>query len=121
MTETARQRQERIGRHLAEARACIEDDIAGTEDFFMKLIEADAAAVATLSIIKELLPNQVREEVQAIIELHEQVWSMDGSSVPGVTPRKPLRERLLSRIAIFMRIGEDRVIQARRFSSFSRQ
>ncbi len=118
--ETAEQREERIRQHLAEARGRIEVDITETEDIFMKRIEADAAAVVTLSIIKELLPNQVQEHVQAIIDLHEEVWSRDDASMPGMTPRKPLGERLLHRISIFMHTGEGKFVQSRRLSFFSR-
>ena len=120
MSETREQREERIGRHLAEARERIEEDIAETEDILMKRIEADAAAVVTLSIIKELLPNQAREHVQAIIDLHEAVWSTDNVVAPGITPRKPLSERLLNRISIFMRTGEGKLVHSKRLSFFSR-
>lgn len=120
MLESAEQREERIKRHLAEARERIEEDIAGTEDIFMKRIEADAAAIVTLSIIKELLPDQVREQVQAIIDLHEEVWNTDSAVTPGITPRKPLGERLLHRISLFMRTGEGRIMPVRHLSFFAR-
>ncbi len=118
--ESAEQREERIRRHLIEARARIEEDLAETEDIFMKRIEADAATVVTLSIIKELLPSSVREHVQAIINLHEEVWSSDSAVAPGITPRKPLGERLLQRFS-FIRTGEGSSIHAKRLSFFVRQ
>jgi len=118
--ETAEQRQERIKQHLAEARGRIEEDIASTTDIMMKRIEADAAAVVTLSIINELLPEQVREHVQAIIDLHEDVWNTDGPALHGVTPRKPLKERMLNKISIFMHATEEKFVHYKRFSSFSR-
>lgn len=121
MSEPAEQRAERITQHLIEARGRIEEDIAGTEDIFMRRIEADVATVVTLSIIKELLPDQVREQVQAIIDLHEEVWNADSAGVPGITPRKPLGSRLLDRISTFMHTGEGKPIPARRLSFFSRQ
>ncbi len=120
MRESAEQREERIKRHLAEARERIKEDIAGTEDMFMKRIEADAATVVTLSIVKELLPDQVREQVQAIIDLHEEVWNMDSTLTPGITPRKPPGARLFNRISLFMRTGEGKVMPAKRLSFFSR-
>ncbi len=120
MSETAEQKEERIRRHLVEVRARIEADLAGTEDTFMQRIEADAATVVTLSIIKELLPNQVREHVQAIIDLHEEVWSLDSAVAPGITPRKPLGERLLHRFSTFVRTGEGRSMYAKRLSFFTR-
>ena len=121
MPETIEQREERIRRHLVEVRARIEEDLAETEDTCMKRIEADAATVVTLSIIKELLPNQIREHVQAIIDSHEEVWSQDSVVASGMTPRKPLGERLLHRFSAFVRTGEGRSIHAKRLSFFARQ
>jgi 2-iminoacetate synthase ThiH len=121
MSETAEQREERIRRHVLEVRTRIEEDLAGTEDMLMKRIEADAATVVTLSIIKELLPNHIREHVQAIIDVHEEVWNSDGAIAPSMTPRKPLGERLLHKFSTFMRAGEGRSVHAKRLSFFARQ
>lgn len=118
MFETAEQRQQRVKKHLAEARKRIEEDITSTTDFTMKRIEADAAAVVTLSIIKELLPEQIREHVQAIIDVHEDVWKIDGPVMHGITPRKPLRERLLNKISIFMHATEGKFVHYKRSSSY---
>lgn len=109
MTEPQVQREERVYQQLAEARIRIESDIAYTADPTMKRIEADAAAIVALTIVSELLPAPVREQVQAIICLHEHVWNAD--EIPasvGITPRKPIGERLLHRFAFLLRNTEDR-------------
>ncbi|GAC1357528.1 MAG: hypothetical protein NVS2B12_22970 [Ktedonobacteraceae bacterium] len=119
MLESVEQKQERVRRHLVEARARIEADISGTEDAIMQRIEADAATVVTLSIVKELLPEQIRAQVQAIIDIHEAVWTADNPVLPGVTPRKPLGTRLLNRFSTFTRKAEEKLVQYKSFLSSS--
>lgn len=109
MSDARTQREEHICQHLAEARASIEQDILFTTDPTLKRIEADAAAIVTLHIVAELLPVSIQEHVQAIIKLHESTWNSD--EAPGeysVTPRKPLGERLLTRIASRIRMQQEK-------------
>lgn len=104
MTENKTQQEERIRQQLNDTRLYIEQDIANTDDITLKRIEVDAATVVTLSLVTELLPTSVQQQVKAIIELHEQVWNMDTPAVTGITPRKPLGERLFHRFAFFLHL-----------------
>src|SRR5687768_6372008 len=88
-TESQQQREERVLQRLIQAREHIEQDIRATSDTMLQRIEVDAANVVTLTIITELLPIAIQQEVQAIIALHDSVWNSD-TPPPGITPRKPL-------------------------------
>ncbi|GCE24558.1 hypothetical protein KDA_00420 [Dictyobacter alpinus] len=101
MTETQAQQEQRIHQLLNDTRLYIEQDITTTHDINLKRIEIDAATVVTLSIVSEMLPESVQQQVKAIIDLHEQVWNMDIPSTTGMTPRKPLGQRFFHRFAFF--------------------
>ncbi|GHO84808.1 hypothetical protein [Dictyobacter formicarum] len=101
MAETQSQRVKRISQHLDEARTSLEQDLAASNDVTLKRIEVDAATVVTLSLVSELLPEQIQKQVTEFISLHEQVWNTDAPVVVGHTPRKPLGERLFHRFAFF--------------------
>ena len=102
MTEPKAQQEERVRQKLNETRLYIEQDITNTEDITLKRIEIDAATVVTLSLVTELLPESVQQQVKAIINLHEQVWNMDTPAVTGITPRKPLGERFKAISSVFI-------------------
>ncbi|HCJ33634.1 MAG TPA: hypothetical protein DHV65_04960 [Ktedonobacter sp.] len=65
----------------------------------MKRIEVDAATIAVLAIVSELLPEQIQEQLRTIVTLHEKTWQIDIPAVEGETPRKPLSEELIETIA----------------------
>lgn len=106
LSETRAQQEERVYRHLTEAKQRIEQDIAATSEIALKRIEVDAAAVVTLALVSELLPEHIQREVQGIIDLHEDVWSQDTSPYDGTTPRKPLGQRLIEQLTFFLRTPE---------------
>ena len=97
MSETQEQREERIYHHLVAAKKRIEQDIAETTDTAMKRIEIDAAMVVTLSLVNELLPENIQKEIQEIMHLHGTVWALDTPPTDNTTPRKPLGQRLIER------------------------
>jgi hypothetical protein len=99
MAETQTQRVERILQHLIEVHAHAEHDVTATTDEMLKRIEVDAATIVALSLIAELLPEPIQDQIQCIINLHEKVWNADTPPSPRVTPRKPLGERLIRRLA----------------------
>ena len=101
--ESQDQREADVRRRLEEVRAQIEQDIASTSDSMLKRIELDAATVVTLSIVAELLPPQVREQVRELVDLHEEVWLTDTVPADGTTPRKPLRGRFFGMFSPFTR------------------
>ncbi|GCE21072.1 hypothetical protein [Dictyobacter kobayashii] len=102
MVETQSQQVGRISQQLDETKAYLEQDLAAATDITLKRIELDAATVVTLTLVSELLPEQIQKQVKELITLHEQVWNMDMPPVAGTTPRKPLGERLFHRFAFFL-------------------
>ena len=102
-SESQEQRETHVLQQLAQARAHIIEDIAATPDLSMKRIEAEAAIVVTLSIVNELLPEAVQEQVRAILSLHDQIWQLDTPPPGGTTPRKPLGRGWLGRLPFFSR------------------
>ena len=71
----------------------------GTYDVGRRTIEVDAATIAVLAIVSELLPEQIQEQLRTIVTLHEKTWQIDIPAVEGETPRKPLSEELIETIA----------------------
>ena len=96
--ETQAQKEARIYQHLMEAKKRIEQDIAETSDHSLKRIEADAATLVTLTLVNELLPEQIQREVRDIIQLHKNIWHLDTPPRDHTTPRKPLGQRLIERL-----------------------
>jgi len=92
--KTHEQKLENVHRRLARAIEVIEEDISSTPHLMVKRIEADAAVIATLNIVDELLPAHVQEQVERVIVLHDAVWGIDTPLPEGSTPRKPLAEGL---------------------------
>ncbi len=102
------EREERVRERLAQARVQIEQDIAAATDPTLRRIAADAATIAALSIVKELLSEEIQAQVEAIITLHDRAWQMDTIPEGGTTPRKPLNERLFDKLLFFARAPEHR-------------
>jgi hypothetical protein len=118
LSESQAQQEERVHHHLVEARKRIEQDIAETSDSTLRRIEVDAAAVVTLSLVSELLPQNIRLQVQGIIDLHETIWSLDTPPIDNATPRKPLGQRLIRRFAFFLRSADERKGRTRNAHDF---
>jgi hypothetical protein len=108
LSETQAQQEERVHHHLVEARKRIEQDIAETPDSMLRRIEVDAAAIVTLALVNELLPQNIQLQVQGIIDLHETIWNLDTLPTDNATPRKPLGQRLIRRFTFFLRSAAER-------------
>ncbi|MBV9230562.1 MAG: hypothetical protein JOZ18_14730 [Chloroflexi bacterium] len=92
--KTNEQKQENVYRCLDRAVEVIEKDINSTPHIMMKRIEADAAVIATLNIVAELLPPHIQEQIKKVIALHNEAWKTETLSPEGDTPRKPLAQSL---------------------------
>jgi Asp-tRNA(Asn)/Glu-tRNA(Gln) amidotransferase C subunit len=97
--EIAEQQQEDIRKHLEGVIKRMEQVVDSPVEITMKRIEVDAATIAVLAIVSELLPEQIQEQLRTIVTLHEKTWQIDIPAVEGETPRKPLSEELIETIA----------------------
>jgi hypothetical protein len=97
--EIDEQKQEDIHKHLESVIKRMEQVIDSPVEIAMKHIEVDAATIAVLAIVSELLPEQIQEQLRTIVTLHEKTWQIDIPAVEGETPRKPLSEELIETIA----------------------
>jgi hypothetical protein len=97
--EIDEQKQEDIHKHLDSVIKRMEQVIDSPVEIAMKRIEVDAATIAVLAIVSELLPEQIQEQLRTIVTLHEKTWQIDIPAVEGETPRKPLSEELIETIA----------------------
>ena len=104
--KTNEQKQESVYRCLERAVEVIEKDINSTPHVMMKRIEADAAVIATLNIVAELLPAHIQEQIKKVIVLHDEVWKTDTLSPEGGTPRKPLAQGLQRWVQRFTSIAK---------------
>ncbi len=97
--EIDEQKQEDIRKHLEGIIKRMEQVVDSPVEVTMKRIEVDAATIAVLAIVSELLPEQIQEQLRTIVTLHEKTWQIDIPAVEGETPRKPLSEELIETIA----------------------
>ncbi len=97
--EIAEQKQEDIRKHLVGVIKRMEQVVDSPVEVTVKRIEVDAATIAVLAIVSELLPEQIQEQLRTIITLHEKTWQIDMPAVERETPRKPLSEELIETIA----------------------
>jgi len=98
--EVNEQKQEDIRKHLDGVIKRMEQVVDSPVEVTMKRIEVDAATIAVLAIVSELLPEQIQEQLRTIITLHEKTWHIDMPAVEGETPRKPLSEELIETISL---------------------
>jgi len=98
--EVDEQKQEGIREHLEGVIKRMEQVIDSPVEVAMKRIEVDAATIAVLAVVSELLPEQIQEQVRTIVALHEKTWNIDMPAVEGETPRKPLSQELIETIAL---------------------
>jgi hypothetical protein len=96
--ESEEQKQERIHKHLEGVIDRMEQVIDSPTEVLMKRIEVDAATIAVLAVVSELLPEPVQEQIRTIVGLHEKTWKIDIPVEEGETPRKPLPEELIDAI-----------------------
>lgn len=97
--EVDEQKQEDIRKHLEGVIKRMEQVIDSPVEIVTKRIEADAATIAVLAVVSELLPEQIQMQVRTIVTLHEKTWNIDMPAVEGETPRKPLSEELIDTFA----------------------
>jgi len=97
--EIDEQKQEDVRKHLEGVIKRMEQVIDSPVEIVTKRIEADAATIAVLAVVSELLPEQIQMQVRTIVTLHEKTWNIDMPAVEGETPRKPLSEDLIDTIA----------------------
>lgn len=93
------QKQEDIRKHLEGVIKRMEQVVDSPVEVTVKRIEVDAATIAVLAIVSELLPEQIQEQLRTIITLHEKTWQIDMPAVEGETLRKPLSEELIETIS----------------------
>jgi hypothetical protein len=98
--ESEEQKQERICKHLEGVIGRVEQVIDSSTQVTMKRIEVDAATVAVLAVVSELLPEQIQERIRTIVGLHEKTWEIDMPADKGETPRKPLSQELIETITL---------------------
>ena len=96
--ESEKQKQERIHKHLEGVIDRMEQVIDSPTEVLVKRIEVDAAAIAVLAVVSELLPEPVQKQIRTIVGLHEKTWGIDIPAEEGETPRKPLPEELVDAI-----------------------
>jgi hypothetical protein len=97
--EIDERKQEDVRKHLEGVIKRMEQVIDSPVEIVTKRIEADAATIAVLAVVSELLPEQIQMQVRTIVTLHEKTWNIDMPAVEGETPRKPLSEDLIDTIA----------------------
>lgn len=97
--EIDEQKQKDIHKHLEGVINRMEQVIDSPVEVAIKRIEVDAATIAALAVVSELLPELIQEQVRAIVTLHEKTWNIDMPAVEGETPRKPLSQELIDTIA----------------------
>lgn len=97
--EIDEQKQEDIHKHLEGMIHRMEQVIDSPIEVATKRIEVDAATMAALAVVSELLPELIQEQVRIIVTLHEKTWNIDIPAVEGETPRKPLPQELIDTIA----------------------
>jgi len=90
--ESEEQKQERIHKHLQGVIGRMEQVIDSPTEVLMKRIEVDAATIAVLAVVSDLLPEPIQEQIRTIIRLHEKTWKIDIPAEEGETPRIPLSE-----------------------------
>src|SRR5205823_14708218 len=88
--EIDEQKQEDVRKHLEGVIKRMEQVIDSPVEIVTKRIEADAATIAVLAVVSELLPEQIQMQVRTIVTLQEKTWNIDMPAVEGETPRKPL-------------------------------
>ena len=98
--ETQEQKQDRIHKHLDTMIARMQQVTDAPTDVMLKRIEVDAAAIAALTVISELLPEPLQQQVRTIVALHEETWNINMPVDEGETPRKPLTAELLEQVAL---------------------
>jgi hypothetical protein len=104
--QTPEQQQERISRQLQSVITRLQQEIEAPADILMKRIEADAATIAVLALVAELLPEPICEQIRTIVTLHEKTWKIDLPTEEGATPRKPLANALLDQVTRDLNCGE---------------
>src|SRR5258708_13061177 len=96
--ESEKQKQERIHKHLEGVIGRMEQVIDSPTEVLMKRIEVDAAAIAVLAVVSELLPEPVQKQIRTIAGLNAKTCSIDIPPEEWATPRIPLSEDVIDAI-----------------------
>jgi hypothetical protein len=97
--EIDEQQQEGVRKHLEGVIKRMEQIIDSPIEIALKRIDVDAATIAALAVISELLPEQIQQQIRTIVALHEKTWKLDLPAVAGETQHKPLSEELMDTVA----------------------
>jgi hypothetical protein len=97
--ESDDQKQEGVRTHLEGVIQRMEQIIDSPLDVALKRIDADAATIAVLAVISELLPEQIQKQIRTIVALHEKTWKIELPAGGGETQQKPLAEELMEAVS----------------------
>jgi hypothetical protein len=97
--ESDEQKQEDVRTHLAGVIQRMEQIIDSPLDVALKRIDVDAATIAVLAVISELLPEQIQKQIRTIVALHEKTWQIELPAGGEETQQKPLSEALMETVS----------------------